>query len=114
MIATTRDLYCLVETASNAVGQATYEVQRAEYLRTHRTSRRFRFTPTPAHQFLIVLLGTSQIDAHGLHDLVTSYQSYVLMHGAPLSVSRIFSTLIRELASLADHDQTVAAIPVSI
>lgn len=102
MLATTGALYRLLDAASNDVGQVAYQMQRQTYLRTHRSAQRFRYTPTADQQFLIVLLGTSHIDGRGLYDLITSYQSYVLMRGAPIAVSRIFSTLAQALATALD------------
>ena len=72
---TTGDLYRLLETAANDLGQATYDAQRAAYLTTHPSAKRFRYTPTADHRFLIVLLGTSHLDACGHYDLITSYAS---------------------------------------
>lgn len=102
VFATTGELYRLLDAASNDVGQVAYHVQRQAYLRTHQSAKRFRYTPTADHQFLIVLLGTSRVDGRGLSDLITSHQSYVLMRGAPLAVSRIFSTLAQALATALD------------
>lgn len=96
---TTGDLCRLLETAANDLGQATYDAQRAAYLTTHRSAKRFRYTPTADHRFLIVLLGTSHLDACSLHDLITSYQSYVLMRGAPPYTVRTFETLAQALAA---------------
>lgn len=96
----TREIYRLLENGASQLGQAAYAAQREEYLRSHQTAKRFRYVPTPDHRFLVVLLGTWAVDARGLHDLVTSYRSYVLMHGAPPYVSRVFNTLAQELAQL--------------
>ena len=104
---TTADLYRRLETAANDLAQATYDAQRAAYLTTHRSAKRFRYTPTADHRFLIVLLGTSHLDACGLYDLLTSYQSYVLMRGAPPYTVRIFEALAQALA--APLDQAVPA-----
>lgn len=103
MITTTDDLYCLLETAANDLGQTTYDAQRAAYLTTHPSAKRFRYTPTADHRFLIVLLGTSHLDACSLHDLITSYQAYVLMRGAPPYTVRIFQALAEALAAPVDR-----------
>lgn len=96
----TEEMYRLLEDGAAQIGQAAYAAQREEYLRTHKTAKQFRYAPTADHRFLVVLLGTSAVDARGLHDLITSYQSYVIMRGAPPTVSRVFQVLAEELATM--------------
>ena len=102
VIATTGELYRLFQIATANLAAATYEDQRQAYLKTHASGKRFRFAPTPAHEFLTLLMGTAHVEAAGLYELVSRYYARLLALDAPRPDTYACAWLLQEMRTALD------------
>jgi hypothetical protein len=72
----TGELYRTLERAADEMSRLDYAQQREAYMATHKSGRSFRYRPSDAHQFLVVLMGTRALDTAALADAVNSYITY--------------------------------------
>ena len=96
----TGEMYAALRDACENIGRIEYDLTLSAYARTHKSTRRYRYDPSPVHRILFGLLTCDALDAYAMHQTVNAVLASI-GHTMPGEVYSIVNRLDLDLARMA-------------